>query len=369
MKASVKTILLILPVFIAFSCSSNRMMTDSRAEISSLSGNAGIPEGSLVYALPLTVFDVVIETERVVQKPGPYAAYAEDLLGLKDVIKAESEHWTIKGITVKTHEELDPSEFYIIQASSVFRTNVLSLKKEGLILDLNPDLYDRESISSRLNPGATSPQHVYDLGSDEYFQSKSDTLYRLVNVDNSFIRIPYLVEKKQKLSLDQLAEKAATRLMELRDGKHLILTGETNVFPQNDAAINEINRLEKDHLELFAGKTWKEKRTFTYQVIPGKDQAGKPIPVCAFSEKSGPLAAGGKDGITVQAEFVPEHKTKDLTLLTSQQKQQANRLFYRVPEVVTVRISFGNEPVSSARKLVYQMGNIVQLPSNYLIVK
>ena len=92
------------------------------------------------------------------------------------------------------------------------------------------------------------------------FRIKGILLYKIVNVDTAFIRIPYLVEKKQKLTVDQLAEKAAIRLMELRDGKHLILTGETNVFPQNEAAINEINRLEKDYTELFTGKTLKDKR-------------------------------------------------------------------------------------------------------------
>ena len=35
--------------------------------------------------------------------------------------------------------------------------------------------------------------------------------------------------------------------MELRDGKHMILTGETNLFPQDEAAINEMNRLEKEY--------------------------------------------------------------------------------------------------------------------------
>ncbi len=75
--------------------------------------------------------------------------------------------------------------------------------------------------------------------------------------------------------------------MEMRDGKHLILTGETNVFPQDEASINEINRLEKEYTELFTGKTLREKRTFTYQIIPKKDFIGKQIPICTFSSAVG----------------------------------------------------------------------------------
>jgi hypothetical protein len=368
MNTTLKAILTLFIIMIISSCTANRLMTTTSAEITPLSGNPNVTDGSIVYGLPLTVFDIGIEAERTVQKPGPYAAYADDLLGLKDVIKVENEHWTIKGITVKTHEELDPSEFYAIEASSIFQTNVLALKKVGLILELNSSLYDHESNSVGVSSKETSLQRVFDLGSDEYFESRNDTVYKLVNVDTSFIRIPYLVEKKQKLSIDQLAEKAATRLMELRDGKHMILTGESNVFPQNEAAINEINQLEKDHLELFTGKTWKEKRTFTYQVTPGKDMIGKPENVCAFSEKGGPVKSAGKDDILVQVDFIPEHKTKELTFLSGRQKQ-TNHIYYRVPEVVNARISLGNEVISTSRKLVYQMGDIVQLPANYLIGK
>ena len=80
----------------------------------------------------------LVEMERTIEKPGPYAQYAKIFLGLTNVIKSESESWSIEGITVKTHDELDPSEFYVISSTSLFQTNVLALRKEGLILDLNP---------------------------------------------------------------------------------------------------------------------------------------------------------------------------------------------------------------------------------------
>ena len=82
--------------------------------------------------------------------------------------------------------------------------------------------------------------------------------------------------------------------MELRDGKILILTGEANVFPQNEAALNEINRLEKEYTELFAGKSWKESKTLSFQLIPKKEMVGKPVVLFRFSEQTGPLTRNGK---------------------------------------------------------------------------
>jgi hypothetical protein len=194
-----------------------------------------------------------------------------------------------------------------------------------------------------------------------------------MNVDSSFIRIPYIVEKKKKLTVDQLAEKAAKRLMEMRDGKHLILTGEATVFPQNEAAINEINRLEKAYTELFTGKTIKEKLTFSYQIIPQKAMVGKPLILFQFSDLTGPVTANTKGGKPVTVEFIPEKKTKDLTISGKVQSKpespKYDKLYYRVPDVVDLKISLGAEKLFDSRKLIYQFGEVVQLPANYIIGK
>jgi hypothetical protein len=358
---------------IAGSCATNKNLSTYKAVVRPLSERTVFSEGSLVYGLPLTVIDIEIETERVIEKPGPYSRFALDLLGLADVIKTENEFWTIKGINLNTHQELDPGEFYVIEANTIFQTNVLSLKKAGLILDLNPEIYNSYKYPSRSNDTDLSPLNISDLGSDEYFQDRRDTLYKVVSVDTAFVRIPYLVEKKQKLTIDQLAEKAAIRLMELRDGKHLILTGETNVFPQNEAPINEMNRLEKELTELFTGKTVKETRKFSYQIIPRKDLTGRQTTLCKFSEVSGPGPSAGISGSPVNIEFIPEMKTRNLNIISGKtnnsSSQKNDKLFYRVPDVVNVKISFGNEVLNTTRKLIYQFGEVLPLPANYIIGK
>lgn len=373
MQSSIRLTLLIVLTLVEGSCATNKNHNSSKAVVRPLSDIAVITDGSLVYGLPLTVFDIEIETERIIEKPGPYSRFAGELLGLTDVIKTESESWTIRGITVNTHQELDPGGFYVIEARSIFQTNALALRNYGLILDLNPEIYDSGNYSERGRETDSNHLNVYDLGSDEYFQDQRDTLYKLVSVDTAFVRIPYLVEKKQKLTTDQLAEKAAIRLMELRDGKHMILTGETNVFPQNETAINEMNRLEKEYTELFVGKTLKEKRRYNYQIIPQKDMSGKQITLCAFSERTGPASAIDKSGSPVIIEFVPELKTRSINEVSgkvrSSSSQKYDKLFYRVPDVVNVKISSGNEILNTSRRLIYQFGDVVRLPANYIIGK
>jgi hypothetical protein len=38
-----------------------------------------------------------------------------------------------------------------------------------------------------------------------------------------------------------------------------------------------------------------------------------------------------------------------------------------VPDVVTVKLAYGDEIISSSRKLMYQFGEIIRLPGNYQI--
>ena len=339
--------------------------------ITPLSDTVILRDGNLVYALPMTVFTVRVEMERTIELPGPYAKYADELLGMSDVIMSEGEHWSIKSVAVNSHEEIDPSEFYVIESNTLFQTNVLSLKKEGLILDLNTESNVRDGIISEGKELNINQFRSYDLGSDEYYQVQADTAFKRVKVDAQFIRIPYIVEKKKKLTTDQLAERAAKRLMELRDGKIMILTGEANVFPQNDAAINELNRMEKEYTELFAGKTLRETRIFYYQVIPAGDISEIPVTLFRFSEVTGPEDVSAKTGTPVKIEISPEQKTKDLTVISKELKDSDSpvydKLYYRIPDIVNLKISMEDETLYSSRKLVYQLGEVIQLPANYII--
>jgi hypothetical protein len=349
-------------------------LVEPKTTILPLGDTVHLIDGSLVYGLPLTVFDVEVEVERRIEKPGPYARYAGDLLGIKEVINQEKETWTITGIKVNSSEELDPSELYVIESNTLFQTNALALKRSGLILDLNPEIYEKGSEKmlvkafSNIQPGFT------DMGADEYFVVQSDTLYKLVKLDTAFIRIPYLVEKKKQLTPDQLAEKAAKALLELRDGKHQILSGEATVFPQNGAALDEMNKLENEYLALFAGKSWTEVKRFSYTLVPQKDNSGKAVTLLKFSGQTGPANANGKSGISVDVTLVPAKKSKDLTIMTKPQSgnepvQKFDKLYYRIPEVVTMNIKMGEENLYNSRKLIYQFGEVIQLPANYIIGK
>lgn len=356
------------------SCFSKKVLVEPATIVLPLGDTVAVLDGSLVYALPMTVFEITVDMERRAERPGPYAKYAAEMLGIKDVITRESESWAITGIKVNSTEELDPSEYYVIETNTLVQTNALALKKSGLIMDINPAIYERERIVSYIDDGAESYLQFKDMGADEYYISQSDTAYRLVKLDTAFVKIPYLVEKKKQLNTEQLADKAAKTLLELREGKHLILTGEANVFPQNGSAIDEMNRLEKEYTALFAGKTIRERKSVKYTFIPQKNMAGKEIVIFRFSETAGAGEASSNSGTPVTALLEPSGKTKDLTVVNrpkveGEPVKDFDKLYYRIPDVVNMKITLGTENLYNSRKLIYQFGEVVQLPANFIIGK
>lgn len=331
-----------------------------------------LTDGCLVYALPMTVFEFEVTAEKRTEVPGPYAGYAAELTGLDRVITARAEKWRIASVRLNTVEEIDPSQYYIIQGTTLMQTNMLALRKNGLVLDIDPGIYDRRGNPALQEEDDFAGQLFPDRGVFDYGTTRTDTAYRVVKVDTAFIRVPYLVQKKKGMTTEEQASEAADRLLELREGRHMILTGETNIFPQDGAAIDEINRLEREYTALFAGKTWTESRKFRIWVTPDPSMAGIRTTVFTFSEAGGVDLSAGAGGTAVQMEIIPSGKTAELNLVErpeagDRKSAASDRLYYRVPDVADITVSMGDERLLTDRRLVYQFGKTVALPSGFII--
>ncbi len=361
-----------LVIVVVTGCASMNGRSGGDLSVRSLPSGSTISDGSLVYALPLTVFEIGITADKVYEVPGPYAAWAAELTGLERVITSERETWHLSGVSLTAIEELDPAKFYIIEGTTLMNTNMLALRRSGLVLDINPGLYGHALSSTAVTADRQRDPLFPDKGVWEYATTVTDTAYRLVKADTAFIRVPYLVQRKKGLTLAEEAREAAERLSELREGRHMILTGEANVFPQDGAALAEINRLEREYTALFAGKRWTERKNYRIWVTPESNMAGRKNIIFRFSENRGVIMNGGEEGTPVVMEIIPSGKTRELNLVvrpvTSQKDlPAADRIYYRVPEVAEVRVSLGDESLCSYRGLIYQLGSMVALPSNFII--
>lgn len=353
-------------VLIVSSCTTVQYIASSGVA-SPISSDRVISNGSLVYGLPRTVFTVRVKVERTVETPGPYAQYAQQLLGLDNAIMAENEFWEIAAVTVNSHIELDPSQLYVMESNGGIKANALKLKEEGFILDLNPESTERAYLAPSDNESDVNRFVSYDLGSDRYYYTEVDTAYRQIAFNSTFVNVPYISTQTRSVETSQLAQNAAENLFAIREGKMMILIGEANVFPQDASSIQELNKMERDYLELFIGKSFTETLYYTFNIIPEESMIGNETAIFNFSELSGVEGLSSSRGTAVTIKMESEEKTatiSNLTILDS--KNEIENVVYRVPDVTTVTISLDNEQLYNSRKLVYQFGTMLHLPSTFV---
>lgn len=363
--------LLVFLVLILVSCSPGKNLPMvQRTEILPLGDTVKLHEGSILYSLPLTGFEFTVIAQRTVQTAGPYHNYADQFLGLKDVIRSNNTIWTLNEVKIVAFNELDPDQYYIIESNGLMENNALSLREGGLILDITQDMYtNRNYYSKNLEASDNYRPGIRDMGSDQYYNIEQDTTYKIVELDTAFVRIPYVLERRRQLTVEEQAENTARILLELREGRHLILTGEANVFPQDRAAIDEIKRLENEYISLFSGKSSSEIKTFKFFLIPEKEMEDRPVILFRFSSEDGVLDATDLSGRPVVVEMFSAGKVDQINLIEQPNNSDTkyDRLFYRIPEVVDLKVTDGRQTLGSSRQLIYQFGKVVTLPANYII--
>ena len=369
MRGKEKYILPSLLVLILYACSVKEVPVRVNTQVLPLGDTVKLYEGSLVYALPQTVLDFTVVAEKTVQKAGPYHRYANELLGLRDVISSDQVIWSLKEVKINAVQELDPSEFYVMKSDGLIEINAIRMINAGLIMDVNPSLYMNREFDSR-NYAADDARIGYrDMGSDRYYNIEQDTAYKVIDIDTAFVRIPYVLERRRQLSLSEQAEHAARILLELREGRHLILTGEATVFPQDKAAIDEINRLEDQYISLFAGKSYTSEVEFDFSVVPDNSMKNKPVVIFRFSQEEGILDMGDLSGRPIVIEMISNNALAPVNMIPDSTFNTFDKIYYRIPEVVDIMITDGRRNLGGKRQLIYQFGKKVALPANYILRK
>ena len=144
-----------------------------------------------------------------------------------------------------------------------------------------------------------------------------------------------MLERRRQLSMSEQAEHTARILLELREGRHLILTGEATVFPQDKASIDEINRLEDQYISLFAGKSYTSEEKFDFSFVPDNSMKNKPVVIFRFSQEAGVLDMSDLRGRPVVIEMMSNNALSNLKMTADSISTTYDKIFYRIPEAVS----------------------------------
>lgn len=365
-----RTIFSFLLIVSAAGCSTVEYYQRGRA----LEESDRISTNSLIYALPRTSLAVDVTVKKTTFRHGPYYEYAEKYLGIENASDEDWVEWAISEVNIRGEEEIDPQHYYLLETDAPLEVNALALSKSGLILTPDPELYAGKPVAQSIITEDPEPVFHTDLSVKRNVTMVYDTNYRFIETDTGFVQVPYLYEREVQLSLEEQAEEAANFIIKIRKRRFKLMSGQYDVFPEGIAlqyAVENLTVLEKEYVALFIGKYKDEKYPLSYRYMPGENSPDLPHLLFRFSPQSGVLPVSDLTGRPVMVEITRQDKTKIMDHLTYKPAEEGEKeikaLFYRIPEVATVRVIDEQQVLAEKDLLIYQFGPTVRLPVNVML--
>lgn len=309
----------------------------------------------IAYALPRTVIKIHVKAIREKFEPGPYAAYAEDLLGITNVKTRAEEKWMISDVKMETFSEPDPNQVY--KAMGTF----ISLAPNGCISGINTSVTETTVKTPSSNKSYQLPDlddgFSFDYFTDTpaYQQGDSTVNYQLI-----------------KVGVEQKAAQAAKRILDCRMNQYdmaaLLMDGEHPDGKAYQVSMKELKKTEKNYIKLFVGRTTYKTEEYSFDYVPVTSTKSGQV-AFRISDGNGIVPASDLSGKPVQIEFEQE------TGLNSKYKAKASSenpdagvsgIYYRMPGVATVHIIYQMKEIASMRATIAQFGEVAPLPEDLL---
>lgn len=312
----------------------------------------------IAYALPRTGIKLHIEAIREKFEPGPYAAFAEQLLGIKNAQTSPFTKWMISDVKINTFSEPDPDQVHKALGNGAL---LVSLAANGCIAGINT--VNTEALPEINMSNKTAPKPDREDGfSFDYF---SDTPFVIPGDSSNNFR-------PTRISIEQKAAEAARRILNARMNQYdlaaLRIDGEYPDGKAYEVSLKELKRTEQNYITLFVGRTTYKKETYSIDYIPGtKDK--NPAVAFRISDENGVVPATDLSGKPVMIEFetVPGLSEQYAGKAASDNPDAGSSgVYYRMPGVANVKISYEMNTLATARETIAQFGVVAPLPEELL---
>lgn len=326
---------------------------------------------TVVYALPQTVIEVELVAQKTILKKGPFAEYAQKYLGVTDIVSADGVDWNLKSLEVSSKGQVDPEQYYKVTTAVDYEPSLIALTPEGLIRGFNLRntgvrneerklvLLDEENVNIEYGRFSIDPIVKYT----------EDTIYKVVETDTAFVKIPVLEKQVLIKSLEEKAEEAAHQIFKLRKRRFKILTANYEVLPPDGKAyevmVKELKKLEDEYLSLFIGKKVSSYKSYKYWYTPKKDENGGVV--FRMSPQMGPVGVNDLGGKPVRINFENLDSTRELVIIPTAGLSPQKLINYRIPGMADVSISNGKDILFKNRMTIAQFGKIASMPAEVLL--
>jgi hypothetical protein len=321
-------------------------------------GTLPVIQEGVTYALPRTGLRITVKAVRESFEPGPYAAYADQLLGIADTRNRASVRWFIDEVSMETFTEPDPEQIYKAVGHAAF---LVDLTSDGCLAGINTDNSPEGGQVLRTNPFVEKNQK-----DDGFSFARFNHSPMFVPGDSTNNYRP------TRISTERKAAEAAERILECRLSRFHMAAGLMDVFhPDGEAyavSLKELERMERNYLSLFEGRTNYRTEKFSFDFIPTSASDRGEV-VFRFSEDKGVLPASDLSGkpVVVRVESEKELVSKYAALAESENPAAGESgVYYRMPGMADISVSYELKPIATARTVMAQFGQVAPLPEELL---
>ena len=227
---------------------------------------------SFLYSLPATSLKVGIDYERTLFIPGPYAIYAQRMLGIQGAAQKRSESYAITGSSLETFTEQDQDFLFSLNLLEGDLPNaILDRLSSANLISLDANIQQKDFAVPMSSNGRVS--YIFDdVTMESNVEMRQQTIYKTIITDTSFVRVPVTSEQMERKTLEKKAEEAAKLILEIRTDRYYLAAGLVDPFPVDfdlKTALEALDRLEAEYLSLFIGKSFTQQITREYFIKPG----------------------------------------------------------------------------------------------------
>lgn len=335
----------------------------------------GIPgqQEGFFYALPQTVLKVDFIVKKTTHTVGPYSSFAERMLGVSDVVKADFESFEIMDALISTIAEPDPKAVFYVRlderAAKDAVSTTFSQMGNGIILGAGDDVQntDNESVNTIKHLVNSPDQKQFSYYAERNLYRRIDTIIRNITIDTTIIKRPVLQASWVDRSPEQKARSAADYIQTIRESRYNLVSGYQEINYGNTLIYmdQQLRQLEEAYLSLFLGHEHTVIEEFTVYFTPQKADNGLKT-IARFTQESGVIFSSTR-GLPVQIELIPVGNTQLIPTVAENTLESitiVNSLLYRVPETVEIRLIYQDKILDHSRISISQMGAIAVAPLN-----
>lgn len=326
-------------------------------KITKIKSGQTIENQGIIFYLPKTEINVVINVEKSFRIDGQFSKEAQNLLPVKQ--KNSIPQFRIKDIQIIQTAEPDTSQCYFIEKCKA----QINLDNKNILLGFNlPKTPEGKNNLPETNNFST-PAGLPDY--NDYFIKKNvkeiiDTVYRVVKRDSISYTKKSLVKKEIEKNKTDYAYDIYRYLIKLRKHKFKLIAGikDSSISPNSlKIKLYQLDSLEQALKTLITGKEMITPSSYIFHFIPNRNNLSDTI--AFFSETYGINQQTGKP-IIIRISMLPEFYQK----LTS--KTTGKGLPYRLPAQADVALFIGDNLMIKQQMIISQMGTVLEYPSNIL---